>query len=116
MARRRQFTLENKRQLVEETCQPGASVASVAMTHQINANQLHKWRRELLTPARPDTISGQILVPVSVVDEFTEPATIRTPVQPDTHIEIVLPRARVILRGAVDPDALQTTLTILSRR
>ena len=48
MQTRRRFTLAFKQQIVEETCQPGASLASVALSHQINANQLHRWRRELL--------------------------------------------------------------------
>ncbi|MDE1557443.1 transposase, partial [Comamonas aquatica] len=28
-----------------ECAQPGASVASVALSHGINANVVHKWRR-----------------------------------------------------------------------
>ena len=115
MARRRQFTLENKRELVDQTCQPGASVASVAMAHQINANQLHKWRREILGPARPATHSP-VLMPVAIVEEAAEPVMADTAMRADGRIEIVLPRARIILHGAVDRDVLQTTLSLLSPR
>ena len=40
--RRRRSVLE-RRQIVEETLVPGASVARVARAHEVNANQLHYW-------------------------------------------------------------------------
>ena len=42
---RRRHSCEFKAQLLRECAQPGASVASVAMSHGINANIVHKWRR-----------------------------------------------------------------------
>ena len=48
MPTRRNFTAEIKRQLVKQTCQPGASIAGLAQAHGINTNQLHKWRRAIL--------------------------------------------------------------------
>lgn len=45
--RRRQFrSIEQKRQMVQETLKPGASVAIIARRHGINANQLFSWRRQ----------------------------------------------------------------------
>ena len=41
---RRNHTLELKRAVLDE-CHAGASVASVAMAHGLNANLVHKWRR-----------------------------------------------------------------------
>ncbi|MEK7344776.1 MAG: transposase [Pseudomonadota bacterium] len=43
----RTYTVEFKAQVVRECDQPGASVARVAMGHGINANLVHRWRREL---------------------------------------------------------------------
>ncbi len=37
---------ELKRQIVEETLAPGASVARVARVHGVNANQVFGWRRQ----------------------------------------------------------------------
>ena len=37
--------MEEKRRIVEEAIQPGASVARVARAHGVNANQLFTWRR-----------------------------------------------------------------------
>jgi transposase len=45
--RRRQFrSVEQKRQMVQETLVPGASVAIIARRHGVNANQLFSWRRQ----------------------------------------------------------------------
>ena len=42
---RRRHSAELKAQVLSECAQRGASVASVAMSHGINANIVHKWRR-----------------------------------------------------------------------
>jgi transposase len=41
---RRRYSTEFKRQVMAECAKPGASVASVALSHGINANVVHKWR------------------------------------------------------------------------
>jgi transposase-like protein len=46
--RRRRYDPAFKRALVEQTQPPGASVPRIACKHAINANQLFKWRRQLL--------------------------------------------------------------------
>jgi transposase len=52
---RRFWPAEAKRRIVQETRQPGASVATVAQRHGINANLVFKWRRTAGTgePATP---------------------------------------------------------------
>jgi transposase len=45
--RRRSYTVEQKRELVEETMRPGASVSVVAQRHDVNANLLFTWRRQM---------------------------------------------------------------------
>jgi transposase len=42
---RRRHSAELKARVLSECAQPGASVASVALSHGINANVIHKWRR-----------------------------------------------------------------------
>lgn len=42
---RRWRSVSEKRQIVQLTLEPGASVAEVARSHGVNANQLFKWRR-----------------------------------------------------------------------
>ncbi len=42
---RRLRSIEQKRQIVEETLRPGASVATVAQAHGVNANLVFGWRK-----------------------------------------------------------------------
>ena len=48
---RRRHSSELKQQILAECAQPGASVASVALSHGINANVVHKWRRMVHVPS-----------------------------------------------------------------
>ena len=59
---RRRHSAELKAQVLSECARPGASVASVAMSHGINANIVHKWRR--LAGATPLPLAS--FVPVSL--------------------------------------------------
>jgi transposase len=43
---RRSWSEAEKRRIVQETLLPGASVATVAQRHAINANLLFSWRRQ----------------------------------------------------------------------
>jgi transposase len=45
--RRRSYTVEQKRDLIEATMRPGASVSVVAQRHDVNANLLFTWRRQM---------------------------------------------------------------------
>lgn len=49
---RRRFSAEFKAQVLAECAGPDASVARVALSHGINANVVHKWRR-LARPVEP---------------------------------------------------------------
>lgn len=113
MIKRRHHPLEFKQQVVAESSRRGASVAGVALAHGLNANQLHKWRRDLLQPKAP--AARNALLPVTV-----EPAPLLIGA-PTTEsgpgaIEIELPHARLTVRGHVDLDALQTVLALLHTR
>ena len=50
--RRRSWPTAEKRRIVAETLVPGASVSVVARRHDVNANQVFKWRRELAADDR----------------------------------------------------------------
>jgi transposase len=45
--RRRFWTRDEKRRIVEESREDGASIAEVARRHELNANLLFTWRRQL---------------------------------------------------------------------
>ena len=44
-AKKRRRTIKERRDIVEETLVPGASVARVARRHDVNANQVFYWRK-----------------------------------------------------------------------
>ena len=70
---RRRHGLELKRQVLAECATPGASVAKVAMTHGLNANLVHKWRRQAQLGGQ---VAAAAFVPVAVAapSVMSEPA------------------------------------------
>ena len=67
--KRRSFRREFRRQVVEETLAPGASVSGVALRHGLNNNMVFKWRRRYLHELAPARSKSVKLLPVSVVEE-----------------------------------------------
>ena len=45
--RRRSWTRDEKRRIVDESLEDGASIAEVARRHDLNANHLFTWRRQM---------------------------------------------------------------------
>lgn len=62
--KRRRYSIELKSQILAECDAPGVSVAKVAMSHGVNANIVHGWRK-LARGAAP-TIARQEFVPIAV--------------------------------------------------
>ena len=105
--KRRQYSEALKRQMVSETQVPGASVSIVARRHDVNSNQLFRWRRQLLPKA---AVASGAMVPVAVVpDEGRSRRTDREGV-----IEIAFGcGARVRLRGEVSSETLRQVIELL---
>jgi transposase len=100
--------VEEKRRIVEETLQPGASVARVARAHGVNANQVFGWRRlyqqgrlERRAEERPG------LLPAMEAARCTDAATRRTP---SGVIHLELPKGQLRIAGRVDAEALGVVL------
>jgi len=106
---RREWPEALKRQMVAETLEPGASVSIVARRHDVNTNQLFKWRRELLPKAVPAVVEGSAMVPVEIVAERPR----RRRADPKGIIEIEFGGARVSLRGEVEPAVLRQVIELL---
>src|SRR5204863_7123858 len=69
VGKRRNWPEAFKRQVVAETLEPGSSVSIVARRHDLNTNQLFKWRREVLPKAPPAEAEGSPMLPVEIVPE-----------------------------------------------
>jgi transposase len=68
--RRRRWAAEEKRALVEEAEQPGASVSSVARKYGVNPNQLFHWRRLIRQGSLSAVRADEEVVPVSEVKQM----------------------------------------------
>ena len=69
---RRRHSRDLKAQILAECTEPGASVASVALAHGINANVVHKWRR--LAGGSGEAPAVPTFVPVSLPQPVSAPA------------------------------------------
>ncbi len=68
--RRRRWSLEEKKQIIEETYLEGQSVSQVARRYGITPSQLFAWRRQMEEGALQGIQSGEELVPKSQVKEM----------------------------------------------
>ena len=116
--KRRSFAREFKRQVVEETLVPGASVSGVALRHGLNNNMVFKWRRQYLRRRAPVLTRPVKLLPVSMVAE-SEAAVAPAPVMPTngfSGIELQVADVQIRVHGRVDTEALRAVLCAVRSR
>jgi transposase len=118
--RRRRYDAAFKQAIVEQTLAPGASVARIAREHDINANQLFKWRRQFLVARDGTSASSQpsavSLLPVTLVaDEPASDTASQAKTAAPGQIEIQLRGGTVRIQGAIDTAVLQLVLSSLRR-
>jgi transposase len=116
--RRQQWSIAEKRRIVEETLAGGASVARVARAHGINANQVFGWRRLYLAGRLGERKPGIKLLPVRVSE--SEPAAVAIepalsevaqPQRGTIHVEFR--HAQVRIEGSADPGLVRVLLECL---
>jgi transposase len=119
---RRRHAEAFKRELVERSLQPGASVSGIALENGVNTNMLFRWRREHLRTAKVAQDRGAaqaVLLPVKVAPAAPTPTSPQTVVAnvsapvPAGVIEIDIGAARVRLRGVVDEASVRCVLHTL---
>jgi transposase len=117
VAGRRRRSAVERRRIVEETLEAGASVARVALKYGVNANQVFQWRR-LHRDGKLGVVAEQALklLPVSVTEETElrkpEPSQVEPARCGAIHIE--LPgKVRITLDGSVDPAVVRAVLKSL---
>lgn len=120
LRRRRTHPRVFKRRIVKLSLEPGASVARIALEHQLNANLVFKWRREHLRSLAAPIGRQATLLPVHIdaraaVLEAAPMLTTSTPKPARSGaIELELPSGRIRINGAVDADALRLVVQLLS--
>jgi transposase len=113
--RRRVWSEEEKRRIVAETREPGSSVSIVARRHDLNANLLFTWRRNIAAASGAGSDALR-LVPAVITPDPT-PAALPAPAVPTGRIEIALASGdRLIVDATVDAAALARVIKVLSRR
>ena len=65
--RRRRWTAEEKREMVEEAEQPGMSISAVARKYDVHPNLLFTWRRLMREGALEAVRRDERVVPISEV-------------------------------------------------
>jgi transposase len=122
---RRFFSEEHKRALVERCLAPGASVSAVLLAHGFNTNLVRKWIRAY--QAQQAGGAGK-LVPVTVREAHEITPSRRARAKPATDqgatsasatasgsIEIELGAAKLVVRGAVEPEQLRVVVDLIAR-
>jgi transposase len=93
--------------MVAETQAPGASVSIVARRHDVNSNQLFRWRRQLLPKA---VVESGAMVPVAIAPDDGRPR------RPDREGVIKITfgcGTRMRLRGEVSSETLRQVIELL---
>jgi len=119
--RRRRPTSE-KVQIVRLTMEPGASVSEIARAHEVNANQVFKWRRlfergrlvdgaSRTTALLPVTISAEVEVAPEPTEEADAP---QAPSGGAIHIELV-GKANISVESGADATLLRCVLESLRK-
>ena len=124
--KRQRRSIAEKRGIVELAMLPGASVASVARQHGVNANMVHYWRnlyrQGRLGETRADSIR---LLPVSVsepavgpaVQAGSKPASACTvmPATPAGVIYLEFPKVHLRIESGADAGLVRVVLETLQR-
>jgi transposase len=111
---RRWRSVAEKRQIVKQTLEPGASVALIARAHGLNANQVFKWRRAF---ERGELVDSTALLPVTIgaLSERVEPG-VEQQLATLGSIHIEFPgRAMISVESGADPALLRSILESLRK-
>ena len=110
--RRRRWSLQDKRQIVEETLQPGVTVTEVARRHGLAPSVVFTWRRLAREGRLGD--AGPAFVPVAITPVPAHVPSAASPPRRTGLIEIVVRhRRRIRVDRDVDAEALRRVLQVM---
>jgi transposase len=118
IAKRRMRSKVERRQIVEETFKDGASVAQIARSHGVNANQVFNWRKLYHAGQLESDSTTNKLLPVKIADV---PPVVAAAVAKRGQkaasgvIDIDLGYARVRIEGAANPACVRAVMEGLRR-
>lgn len=107
----RRYSDAEKRAIVAECAEPGASVSRVARRHDVNANQVHQWRRRLRDEVALEVVSWRPVSADATLSRGVSPAPITPAPLGSGTLELVLASGhRLQVVGAVDATLLDRCL------
>jgi transposase len=108
--KRQKRSVEEKRRIVEETLEAGASVARVARRHAVNANQVFYWRKKYREGRLGKGPSSKLLLVTLSDSTCDKSASWSSAVG---SLEIELSKGTVRVTGNVDVVVLRTAIECL---
>ncbi|QZN96679.1 IS66-like element accessory protein TnpA [Symbiopectobacterium purcellii] len=108
-SRRPNFPQDFKISLVEQSMQPGVSVAQLARENNINDNLLFNWRRRYQQGLLVARTEAPVMLPVTLTAESDLDLAQTPPIQSDYALccELVLPAGTLRISGKLTPELLQ---------
>ena len=112
---RRRFSREYKRQVVETVLASPSSLARVAREHDLNHNQLSRWRREYQRGMYDPPNASPRLLPVCLDTDSVQEAAVpvaapATASMLSPALELHLPKGKVVIRGAMTAPLLRQVI------
>ena len=114
-AGRRAYNPEFKAWIVEQACQPGMSVAGLAMRNQVNANQLRHWVLLHQRGRSSTQMASPRLLPVTVADDAQMAARPGDFPGRPAPVEIEWAGAVIRVHDGVNASTLGTVLSALKQ-
>lgn len=116
------YPLEFKRRLAVEACEPGVSVAKLALRYGLNTNMVFKWRRQYRagqfdTNDDAKAVGIQpLFLPVIAGSVAGKPSAMKATASVPGHIEIIRGQTCIRVCGDVTASALHLVLDCLASR
>lgn len=116
------YPIEFKRRLAMEACEPGVSVAKLALRYGLNTNMVFKWRRQYRagqfdTHGDAKVVATQpLFLPVIAAPEAGKPSATKAAASPPGYIEIIRGQTSVRVCDDVTASALHLVLDCLATR
>jgi transposase len=117
-AKRRYRSKLERRKIVEETFVPGASVAVIARSHGVNANQVFNWRKMYHDGRLDVPPSATQFLPARIINSSHVEPQRRGTKPPDVYsgvIDIEMGDVRVRITVSADPGCIRAALEQLHR-
>jgi len=119
--RRREWSDDQKAQIIAESCEPGVTVCSVARRHGLTPQQLFTWRRLARKPAEVLLVAGEepmfapavVVMPAKSKPKKARQARLPRKAALETAIELQIDGARLRIASGTDSATIAAVIQAL---